>query len=182
MKNYCIDCGKEVYNYKNVKRCKSCARKGELNPRFGKHTNFWTEENKKQMSNKVKGQNNPMYGTKRKDMSLRNKLITYPGNKNPNWKGGISFEPYASEWTNKLKEQIRKRDNYKCQLCYKTQKEEFKDINRKLSIHHIDYNKKNCKDNNLITLCNKCNSKVNFNRKWWKFIFKLIINYIYERR
>ena len=41
-------------------------------------------------------------------------------------------------------------------------KQEFKKI---LAIHHIDYNKKNNKEENLITLCRSCNVKVNFNRK-----------------
>jgi 5-methylcytosine-specific restriction endonuclease McrA len=35
----------------------------------------------------------------------------------------------------------------------------------------IDYNKKNCNPENLITLCNKCHMKTNHNReKWIKFL------------
>jgi hypothetical protein len=33
--------------------------------------------------------------------------------------------------------------------------------------NHIDYNKKNCNPNNLISLCNSCHSKTNFDRKYW---------------
>jgi hypothetical protein len=33
---YCIDCGKEKANTKSI-RCLSCAKKGLLNPTFGKH-------------------------------------------------------------------------------------------------------------------------------------------------
>ena len=33
MKKYCIDCNKEIY--KKSTRCKSCARKGTLNPNHG---------------------------------------------------------------------------------------------------------------------------------------------------
>src|ERR1700693_2128924 len=39
------------------------------------------------------------------------------GEKHWNWKGGKSFEPYASEFNRKLKAFIRKRDNYTCQEC-----------------------------------------------------------------
>ena len=80
-----------------------------------------------------------------------------------NWKGGISFEPYTIEWTFGLKKSIKERDFYICQLC-KTSDD--------LCVHHIDYNKKNCKENNLITLCRSCNVKVNYNRKKWQKLFK----------
>ena len=85
------------------------------------------------------------------------KRLKTPEN-NPNWQGGLSFEPYSLEWTETLKEEIRKRDNYRCAICYKSGKD----------VHHIDYNKQNCSKHNLITLCIGCNSKVNFNRDYWK--------------
>ena len=93
------------------------------------------------------------------------------GDKNPQWRGGVSFEPYSVDWTQKLKESIRKRDRYKCQLCSKRQK------NRVFPIHHIDYNKKNCSPENLITLCNSCHSKTNHNRKYWINYFNLVNQY-----
>jgi hypothetical protein len=34
-----------------------------------------------------------------------------------------------------------------------------------------DYDKKNCDPKNLITLCNSCHSKTNFNRKKWIIYF-----------
>ena len=82
---------------------------------------------------------------------------------NPNWLGGISFEPYTTEFNKQLKELIRLRDGYKCQKCGCSEIENI----RKLSIHHVDYNKKNCLPENLITLCIGCNGKVNKNRKKW---------------
>lgn len=92
------------------------------------------------------------------------------------WNGGTSFEPYNIMFTRKLKESIRKRDNYTCQRCGIKQK----NYRRKLDVHHIDYNKKNCKENNLISLCWNCNSKVNYNRKIWKKYFKQIIRKLYK--
>jgi len=86
---------------------------------------------------------------------------------NPNWKGGISFEPYSLNWTKELKEQIRKRDNHICQLCDKTQRGN----NRALDVHHIDYNKKNCSEENLISLCSSCHTKTNNNRDYWMNYF-----------
>ena len=90
------------------------------------------------------------------------------GAKNPSWQGGISKEPYAFEFNKQLKELIRNRDGYKCQLCGMPECENI--VN--LSIHHIDYIKKNCLPNNLIALCSSCNAKVNFNRDYWTEYFK----------
>lgn len=78
---------------------------------------------------------------------------------NPNWRGGVSYEPYPFEFNSDLKLIILKMDGAKCKLCGGT---------KRLSAHHIDYNKDNCDLSNLITLCTKCNSKVNFHRELWK--------------
>ncbi len=81
-----------------------------------------------------------------------------------NWKGGISFIPYCSKFNKQLKEHIRNRDNRTCQLC------RTKENGRKLSIHHIHYDKPNCEPD-LIALCNSCNTKVNFNRDYYENLF-----------
>lgn len=87
---------------------------------------------------------------------------------NPNWRGGISFEPYSFEFNKQLKEFIRKRDNCQCQFCG----------NGENSIpfgpHHINYNKKDCRERNLILLCNSCNSKANYERDKWQLYFTVL--------
>lgn len=89
------------------------------------------------------------------------------GENNPSWQGGISFEPYGKDWTERLKRQIRERDNYICQLCGKEK------VNY---VHHIDYDKKNCNSINLINLCVSCNAKINANREYWTNYFKQLVN------
>ncbi len=86
----------------------------------------------------------------------------YKGEKHWNWQGGITFEPYSVDWTDTLKRGIRERDHYTCQLCGKEPA---------ISVHHIDYNKKNCSPENLITLCNGCHTRTNFRRKYWTSYF-----------
>ena len=86
-----------------------------------------------------------------------------------NWS---SRKPYTSEWSKELKESIRKRDKYKCQNCGMTEEEHLIVIRKVLCVHHIDYNKKNCKENNLITLCHWCNLRANFNRDYWKNFYQ----------
>lgn len=93
---------------------------------------------------------------------------TGPGH--PNWKGGISCEPYCDAWADKeYKESIKERDAYKCQNpdCWGT--------SNRLTIHHIDYDKKNCSPDNLITLCNSCNSRANRNRCWHMLFYNNIM-------
>lgn len=124
-----------------------------------------TEETKRKIglanaiSNKGK---HPSEETRRK-MSENNK-----GAKGSNWQGGKSFEPYSADWTDNLKESIRIRDNFTCQECGIHQDE----LDRKLDVHHINYNKKNLNPNNLISLCRTCHTKTNYNREKWEKYFK----------
>jgi hypothetical protein len=102
----------------------------------------------------------------KKKIGLSNK-----GEKSGNWLGGKSFELYGSDWTEDLKESIRKRDKYICQMegCGKRQNE-LNSFHKKHDVHHIDYDKQNLNPENLITLCKICHRKTNFNRgKWIKY-------------
>lgn len=84
-----------------------------------------------------------------------------------NWQGGKSFEEYGQEFDSSLKEQVRFRDNYKCQLCNCSQLEN----NKTLDVHHVDYNKQNNELKNLISLCKNCHMKTNFNRDYYFNLF-----------
>jgi hypothetical protein len=105
------------------------------------------------------------WGMKGKHHSEETKLkdaITHLGDKSSLWQGGISYEPYTEDFNHIKKKEIRKRDNNTCQICLKFGKD----------VHHIDYNKKNCNSNNLITLCRKCHIKTNLNREYWQKLLK----------
>ena len=81
---------------------------------------------------------------------------------------------YIKEFNNRLKDKIRKRDNYRCQECFREQDELYDKNGRKykLCIHHIDYDKKNCNENNLISLCRNCHQQTNFDCEDWQEYFK----------
>ena len=96
-------------------------------------------------------------------------VIKNSGETHYNWQGGISKEPYCVDWTKEFKGYIKDRDDHKCLNPYCNKK-----YNR-LTVHHIDYNKKNCGPNNLITICVSCNSKANTNRKWHKAWYQAIL-------
>lgn len=89
------------------------------------------------------------------------------GKNNPNWQGGLSFEPYCYKFNEEFKEYIRDKFGRVCFLCPKTESEN----GRKLDVHHVNYNK-NCGCDNdetcqFVPLCRSCNSKVNHNREKW---------------
>jgi len=93
---------------------------------------------------------------------------------------GIPYEInlYPEEFF-KIRYEIMKRDNFTCQICnqYGNKSKNY------LSVHHIDYNKNNNQEINLITLCKKDNIKSNFNRKNWIKIFQeKIINILTKNR
>ena len=91
-----------------------------------------------------------------------------------NWKGGHGRDPYCYKFNERLKAKIRTRDDDTCQLCGKPQKEELEERNHRLTVHHVHYKKSDC-DPDLITLCHRCNLKVNFNRDLWEMHFTYLL-------
>lgn len=104
------------------------------------------------------------------------------GIKNANYIHGEGYFPYPSEFNDTLKEEIRKRDNYKCQNCGMTEEEHLSVYGTLLTVHHIDYNKKNCEKTNLITLDRSCNIRANSNREHWKSFFYKKIGEMYGKK
>jgi hypothetical protein len=185
--NNCIDCNKKLSRNTYI-RCNSCARRGELN------YNFKGIEKKCiciDCGNKI-SKTSYYYGDKRcKSCSCKGELNNFHGhehNKNTRKKMSLSaggtgipyeLEKYNLEKFNKkLKDQIRERDNYTCQKCGITIKKYLTCRGRNLDIHHIDYDKENCKENNLITLCQPCNAKANRNRDFWFEYFTYLMEKI----
>jgi hypothetical protein len=162
-KHYCIDCKTEEISYSSwrigTQRCLKC----------------WHEFNRGINNSKFKG-------GKPKCIDCGKQLSSYTtvdgrcnncyrkfnvGKNHHSFIHGEGNIPYPNEFNDQLKESIRKRDNYTCQNCSMTEEEHLIVMGRVLDIHHIDYNKNNCDNNNLITLCNQCNVRANSNRDYW---------------
>lgn len=77
----------------------------------------------------------------------------HKGKNNWHWRGGVE-KPYPREFE-KIKDYIRERDKYMCQICGKHLHKK-----RDSHIHHIDGNKKHNNEENLILLCIICHGKI----------------------
>ena len=163
-----------------TRRKMSIAATGKRNPNYGKPRSEETknkiskinkgrkvsEETKKKISKTTKGEKSFNYGKPRSE-ETKNKISKarmgqFTGNNNPNWREGISCEPYCDIWLDQgYKQSIKDRDNNECQNpdCRKNCN------HMTLCLHHINYNKKDCPPKNLITLCISCNARANFNRE-----------------
>ena len=109
----------------------------------------------------IRGEKNPNYDN--------HKLA---GANNPNWLGGVTVVGDYPYYFNKaLKRRIIKRDNYMCQEC---------GVQEPIEVHHIDFNKMNCADDNLITLCKRHNVQANYKREYFKQYYKEKVNEILQ--
>lgn len=91
------------------------------------------------------------------------------GERAKNWIDGRSFLPYPPNFNKRVKRLIIQRDR-KCLYCGQ---------NEDLSVHHIDYNKFNNSESNLITLCLSCNSLANGNRDYWRNYYQFQLKEFY---
>jgi len=147
---------------------------GKDNPMFGKKRPDKTEENIKRLKGKKWDDIYPAEKAKKLKTNMSNRQL---GKLNPNWNNGASFEPYTPEFNKKLKKAIFERDGFLCKFhpnaddC----------AGKKLVAHHIDYDKKNCSSSNLISVCDRANAKVNFNREKWTLFFKETFKCLLEK-
>ncbi|MBT4135510.1 hypothetical protein HOD75_03490 [archaeon] len=97
-----------------------------------------SEKTKRKLSKLMAGKNNPMHGR--------------TGKNHPNWQGGTSFLPYSPEFELVMRPYIRERDEHTCQFCDAEQN------GKAHCVHHIDHDKDNNSEQNLITLCELCHN------------------------
>jgi hypothetical protein len=172
---------KEYCSKEEVKKEKRERILGEKNPAKRLEVRKKMSQNHSDISDNK----NPMYKSgSREKLSIKLKkvfntpeyLARISGPNSCHWKGGIAFEPYCNIWGDKyFKEIIKDRDHHTCQRCGITEMLSFKVYNQGLTIHHINYNKKDCHLDNLITICVSCNCTANFNREYWQNLYNFII-------
>lgn len=174
----CLDCNKQLIDYR-AKRCEICCSKNRKNKPRGGRSRF--------------GEQAPYYkdGRSLKDkfcIDCNIKLSSYrckrcyccwaksnTDKNNANYCHGQGYKSYPIVFNNRLKNDIRKRDRFECQRCKISNDEHEQNFNQILHVHHIDYNKNNCNETNLITTCRKCNIQANFNRDYWFAYYTYLI-------
>jgi hypothetical protein len=156
-----------------------------------------SKETKIKISKSTTGKNNGHFGKKHSKESRLKISIALKGKKhslesrlkrskfskgknNSNWRGGISYFPYTKDFSKELRFKIRYRDNFTCQNCKITEKNHIKKFYQVLHIHHINYNKIDCDENNLISVCINCNTIANSNRDYWFAYYTYIIEHFKE--
>lgn len=124
--------------------------------------------------------NSPMLGKYHSEETRKKMRLNHAdekGNSNPNWKGGLSFEPYCIKFNNDLKERVREFFDRKCYLCGKNEFEN----SRKLAVRHVNYDKMVCCNDIeplFIPLCMDCHCKTNFGREEWQEFFEVSLSYL----
>ena len=123
-----------------------------------------SEETKQKMSEAKQGENHWIYGQERSDGYKQRMKEVQTGENNSNWEHGRT-----SNWVNKRQE-IRARDNYECQVCGISKKEQESKYNRNLNVHHIverdrflrngEYLSGVNDELNLVTVCDACHNRV----------------------
>lgn len=127
----------------------------------------FSDEHRKNMSLSRKGKHLSPDTEFKKGMKISKRSLELRSGENSRfWLGGISNEEYTEVWTDTLRESIRQRDDYTCQLCGIHQ-DELVGRFKVLDVHHIDYVKENCDPVNLVSLCRPCHAKTNSNREYW---------------
>lgn len=83
------------------------------------------------------------------------------GPNNPMWVDSWTAKPWRGENWDDVREHVLKRDDYKCQLCYRDE-----ELVERLSVHHkkpfreFDNVENANKMENLVTLCLQCHGKI----------------------
>ena len=151
------------HHLKATKLKMSISHMGNLS-NTGKHL---SEETKLKMSIVGKGRKQSCEHVTKRTERLK-------GEGNPQWKGGISFEPYCPKFNDRFKERVRAFFGYQCVECGIMQN------GTKLSVHHVNFDKGTCCNNSIplfVTLCKVCHPKTNHNRLFWEYWFTEMINH-----
>lgn len=134
---------------------------------FGVNNSFYgrvhSDYNKQKWSEEKTGDGNPMFGKN--------------GKNSPNWKGGVSFDPYCYKFNNNFKERVREYFNRHCFICNKREE----DLGYKLDIHHVNYDKMTCCNDIkplFVPLCRSCHMKTNGDREYWEEFFTVSLEFL----
>ncbi len=100
-----------------------------------------------------KGKPSGMKGKRHPESAIETFRTTRRGSNNPAWRGGVKQVDYPSDFTDRLRDEVKARHNNLCVLCET-------ESPLPLHVHHIDWNKLNSDPFNLVPLCHRCHGRV----------------------
>jgi len=155
-KKICTNCGNEfeVRRSEEKRRQRKCC-----SPECANAKKSATHKNKIVSSSQKAKQREAMLGrelTKEHRAAIGRGVA---GKNNSHWIDGRSQQKegaadYNFEFTSTLRTTIKKRDGYKCKKCNED------GTSFKLFVHHIDMDKHNNSEENLVTVCGSCHGKI----------------------
>jgi hypothetical protein len=161
VRKICPICGKEFLDspaHANDRVCCSRKCKGEYQSQY------------------QKGEGNPFFGRHHSCETSIKMSNDRRGERNHQWRGGSSFEPYCVLFNDEFRERVRIYFGYICVECGTPQN------GRNHTVHHVNYDKETCCNKKIplfVCLCNSCNGKANKNRPYWEQHFTEMINNYY---
>lgn len=157
----------------------SKANKGKRNSpktEFKKGNVPWTKGKNKNNCKQLKKLSESMTG-REVSFYTRRKISAFQQNIDlGKWEKFTKREPYSQNWDEIFRRKIRKRDNQICMLCGVHREK----LNKALSVHHINYDKKLTIPKNCVSLCHSCHLKTSFNRKPWTLLFQSLLSEKYD--
>jgi len=153
----CIKCGKErnvsyghyrsILTNKSLGKCLNCANLGQHRSKETKNKISKTRLERHLTFPSLLGYKHSLES--RKKMSLA-RLGRFTGEDSPTWQGGKKLERYPFLFNQELKNRIKNKFGNRCWWCKREK--------LTLCVHHINSNKHDCRDINLIPLCFYCHS------------------------
>jgi hypothetical protein len=186
----CEECGQyrvsRMQQYRDL--CKSCAKSLSNKERTYKpHSEErkrcmseimknrpWTEEHRENHRKAVVGSTLTFSEEHKQKISDAAKKRT--GDKNSNWRGGSSYEPYCYKFNAQFKEAIRTKFGRKCFMCGLPEEDNYS----KLSVHHVSYNSKcQCDGTSceFVPLCYSCHGRTHYSRESWERLIRNVLYY-----
>lgn len=202
----CSSCSQIVRErHKIIMVCKQCNEEYKVIPSIAEHSKFccrkckdtWRSEN--EIGENHRGWKGDMFlfvcencGIEYRDNSsskphfhfCSNKChgewqsVNRAGENSHTWLGGISFGKYCPKFNKSIKQYIREKYN-NCDFISGLPDRICND-NRRLDVHHVDYNKQQGCDEHewrLVPLSASNHSKTNYNRLFWNRLFTYALQY-----
>lgn len=186
------------HHTEETKEKMSEAKLGEKNHNFGRtcekshrYGKTHSEETKRKQRDATSGEKNHNFGKTFSDairQKMRENHADNSGEKHPNWKGGMSFEPYCIKFNNEFKDRVRDFFDRTCYVCGKSEQEQIDEMIKaekrqfkKLDVHHVNYDKMMCCNDVkplFVPLCRSCHTKTNTDREYWEEFFTVSLEYL----